>query len=459
MSVINNVLKDLETRESRFTPIDINAIGQGTAAARNLKPLLLIAALVLLAIAGGWFYLQQQLPGSVELPAPPIVENPPATPASPPVSPLASELSAGVVTDQMIGNQIIGLQLRESDDDMRMEFELREKVVAYLKDRGESSFGYHLRDVESQIVAPVISDNAWIRQLSINPVDGGVDVNFETTDDILVETRQNFVDGEPVWAINLRKALPVETPIEMAAVTPAGEATAIEPLPPAATVTPEPEAENRSMEVAVTPGLDEPPAEVKLDIKSTNPNAKSTNQLEYAVDLINSRRLAEAEALLRGLMTGVMDYDARKHLLALYSRQNRVDRYHRLVRESMAAYPADALFKTEYARALFQSTAYRSVIQMFADDELTDASQLALVAASYQRLDEHAGAIKYYRLALESDAANAKNWIGLGISQEHSSALEAALESYRQAASLGTLSDRLRAFVDKRSRTLRQVLN
>lgn len=459
MSVINNVLKDLETRESRFTPIDINAIGQGTAAARNLKPLLLIAALVLLAIAGGWFYLQQQLPGSVELPAPPIVENQSATPASPPVPPVASELTAGVVTDQMIGNQIIGLQLRESDDDMRMEFELREKVVAYLKDRGESSFGYHLRDVESQIVAPVISDNAWIKQLSIIPVDGGVDVNFETADDILVETRQNFVDGEPVWAINLRKALPVETPVEMAAVTLASEAAAIEPAPPEATATAEPEADGASMEVAVTPGPAEPPAEVKLEIKSTNPNAKSTNQLEYAVDLINSRRLREAEALLQGLMTGVMDYDARKHLLALYSRQNRPDRFRRLVRESMAAYPADALFKTEYARALFQSAAYRSVIQMFADDELTDASQLALVAASYQRLDEHADAIKYYRLALESDAANAKNWIGLGISQEHSSALEEALESYQQAVSLGSLNDPLRAFVDKRSQTLQQVLN
>ena len=202
-----------------------------------------------------------------------------------------------------------------------------------------------------------------------------------------------------------------------------------------------------------------PAAVVKLDIKSTNPNAKTINQLEYAVKLMNSRRFAEAQATLQNLLSGSEDYDARKHLLALYSSQNQSGRFLRLVRESMTKYPDDLLFKTEYARSLFQAAAYRSVIQLFANENSLDANQQALVAASYQRLDEHESAVRHYQLALEQDAANAKNWIGLGISQEQTAALEGALHSYQQAAKLGNLNNRLQAFVDKKRQTLRQVLN
>jgi cytochrome c-type biogenesis protein CcmH/NrfG len=125
----------------------------------------------------------------------------------------------------------------------------------------------------------------------------------------------------------------------------------------------------------------------------------------------------------------------------------------------MAKYPDAALFKTEYARSLFQSAAYRAVIELFANEISIDVTQQALVAASYQRLDEHEDAVKYYRLALAQDANNARNWIGLGISQEHTAALAEALNSYQRAVKLGGLNSRLRAFVAARRSTLEQVLN
>jgi len=458
MSVINNVLKDLESRESQFTPIEIDAIGVKPAPARDLKPLLLVALLLLLLMAAAWIYLQDQLISSGSSAAPSIASTTP-TVAAPPVD--EAEVNQAVVTDRMIGNQIIGLQIRESEDDMRMEFALRDKVVAFLKERGENSFGYHLRDIESQIFAPVISDNRWIRELAITSSNSGVDVNFQTAEDILVETRQSLVNGEPVWVINLRKtATPVvaNTVVENIA---AGEPAAIgaQQAPEARELVSTDAADEVELESRQASASGVPAAVVKLDIKSTNPNAKTINQLEYAVELMNSRRFAEAQATLQNLLGGSEDYDARKHLLALYSSQNKNDRFLRLVRESMTKYPDDLLYKTEYARSLFQSAAYRSVIQLFANEISVNASLQALVAASYQRLDEHESAVRHYQLALEQDAANAKNWIGLGISQEQTAALEGALHSYRQAAKLGNLNNRLQAFVDNKSRTLRQVLN
>jgi len=459
MSIINNVLKDLESRESQFTPIEINAIGVKPAPARDLKPLLLVALLLLLLMAGAWIYLQDQLISSGSSAAPSIASTTSAV-AAPPVA--EAEANQGVVTDRMIGNQIIGLQIRESEDDMRMEFVLRDKVVAFLKERGENSFGYHLRDIESQIFAPVISDNRWIRELAITSSSSGVDVNFQTAEDILVETRQSLVNGEPVWVINLRKtAAPVvaDSAVETEAI---GESALNETKPVPGTVklastnAAIDEVELESREVSTS---EAPAAVVKLDIKSTNPNAKTINQLEYAVELMNSGRFAEAQATLQNLLGGSEDYDARKHLLALYSSQNKNDRFLRLVRESMTKYPDDPLFKTEYARSLFQAAAYHAVIELFANQISVSSSLQALVAASYQRLDEHESAVRHYQLALEQDAANAKNWIGLGISQEQTSALEDALYSYQRAAKLGNLNNRLQAFVDNKSRTLRQVLN
>ncbi len=459
MSVINNVLKDLESRESQFTPIEIDAIGVKSAPARDLKPLLLVALLLLLLMAGAWIYLQDQLISSGGSAAPSIASTAPAV-AAPPLA--ESEINQTLVTDRMIGNQIIGLQIRESEDDMRMEFALRDKVVAFLKERGENSFGYHLRDIESQIFAPVISDNRWIRELAITSSNSGVDVNFQTAEDILVETRQSLVNGEPIWVINLRKTAAAVIADSAVENITAGEPTAIgtqqapEMIELVSTDAAADEVELESRQASASGA---PDAVVKLDIKSTNPNAKTINQLEYAVELINSRRPAKAQATLQQLLGGSEDYDARQHLLALYNSQNQDGRFRRLARESMTKYPDDMLFKTEYARSLFQSAAYRSVIQLFANENSLDANQQALVAASYQRLDEHESAVRHYQLALEQDVANAKNWIGLGISQEQTAALEGALYSYQQAAKLGNLNNRLQAFVDKKRQTLRQVLN
>ncbi|MDH3759896.1 MAG: hypothetical protein OEU50_02875 [Gammaproteobacteria bacterium] len=468
MSVINNVLKDLETRESRFTPIEIASVSAQSQTRRDLKPAALATLLLLVPAAGGWFYLQQQpmplVAAPVSLVASDSIASLPVEMEADPLSaaieaPLAADdIGAGIVTEQVIGNQIIGLQIRESEQDMQLEFVLREKVVAYLKERRENSFGYHLRDIESQIVAPEVSDNPWINGLAISATAQGVDIQFDTAPEILVETRQGEIDGESVWAISLRKSIAPPAPAVAATeTTPAKTPEVAEPLSgrPAPFQVPESVAVAESASTAIAPAA----ALVKLEIKSTDPNAKSTNQLEYAVELINSRRYADAENLLLGLLTGVEDHNARLHLLALYQDQKHAERFSRLARESMDRYPQESLFRTEYGRSLFQGADYSAVIRLFSADTRPDPVEQALLGASYQRLDQHANAIRHYRLALELDANSARNWVGLGISLEHSAKLEDALASYRRAASLGKLSNTLQAFVDKRRVTLERVLN
>lgn len=483
MSVINDVLKDLETRESRFTPIETGSVAVPVPARRHWKPLVLTGTMLILLATGVWLYLQAPQSWGILTPLKqasvnpsPVVANTPeitdarvavVLPAQstapdsadslPAPMPAAAPAEDSAVASADGANQIIGLQIRETEQEMRMQFFLRGKVVAYLSERGENSFAYHLRDTESQITAPEISDNQWIQRLAIHTAASGVDIHFVTAPGILVETRQDLIDGEAVWAISLRKSIAppaVAENVDDSAVAPA-------------VITPQVVIADESAQAVESVGAEPAAAdetapaeaEVRLEIKTTNPDARVANQLEYAGRLLGSGRYTDAENLLRELLGGVEDYQARRHLLAIYEGQQRRERFDRLARDSAQKYPQDIAFKTAYARSLFQGQAYRQVIELFAGQVELDARQQAMLAASYQRLDQHDNAMHHYRLALRQDAGNAKNWIGLGISQEHSAELEAALDSYQRAGKIGQLNPRLQAFVDQRSDTLRRLLN
>lgn len=464
MSVINSVLKDLEVRESRFTPVRIESLEAPTTRRANRRGSLLaavIVALALLAIAAIWLLWH----------APPVGGEAPA----PAVETVAPAVIAREEPPAASRNRIVGLQLRETAAGLRLEFALRERPVAYLRRSDGNRYAYRLSAVDSEIEAPRI-DARWLEAFALDARDGGIDIDFVTAPGILVETRQARVDGEPVWAIQLRRApvaepaavpQPARSPIIIAndapSSPPAITADAAQIDPPVAG----PRTNNGAVAV-VAESAPEPPAapelavsaaaEVRLDIRSTDPAAPARNQLQYATELINSGRFGDAETLLESLLDGSEDRVAREHLLALYQLRGRGRDFARLARASAERYPAAGLFATEYARVLMKSAAYAEVVALLSPATDLDAGRQALLAAAYQRLDRHADAVRHFELALAEDAADVRHWIGLGISQEHVAALEDALHSYRMAARLGPPSERLRGFVAKRTDTLEKVL-
>jgi len=450
VSVINNMLKDLDIRSSQFTPIEIATVGP----AMTHKPghsYTVTVTLTMLLLAVGLTFLYFQFPyhgGNPVIPAKTITDVA-AVPAVPvPVKPPVEPLVVPV-------NQIIGLQIKETADDLSLQFSLRGKVISYLKERSKNKFVYHLKDIQSEIIAPEIRNNRWIEQLSITPRDQGVDIIFRTTASVLVETREQRQNSEPIWSIKLVKApqpvamaRPVETPLKAVAV-PA-------PKKPA-------EASVSSPETQARPEL--PAAEikqdrvVKLDIKSSKPKPGAEEQLQRAVNLIKKRRWREAETLLQGLINGPQDMAARAQLLGIYGQKGLAGLFSAMARESIQRYPRQSLFKTEYARALFKRGAYQSAIKLLQNSGNADATQLALLAASYQRLDHHQQAIRYYKQSLDKNGKQAKAWIGLGISQEQMAQLKDALQSYQMATLIGDINPRLETFVRERARQLKRTLN
>ncbi len=470
MSVINSVLRDLQKRDIRFTPIEIDTLPKSAVAQRDRRPLLLIGLLAAALVLAGWYIVYQQ----ARLQPVAALDTPPARIETAPPVAVQAAVGRGAPTPELEippPNEIRGLQISETETGMRMEFVLGERVVAFLRERGENYFSYHLRDIESRVEAPLMRDNPWIVALDVAERDGGVDISFETAADVLVETRQLRAEDDVLWAISLRQA---EVPPPALVATPANdppEATVavVATTPePAGTVAPtDPVIAGSSVEAAGL-AVEQPPAssresvvadEVRLDIRNVNPEARTADRLAYAVDLMNSRRHAEAETLLRGLLGGSDDVEVREHLLALYAGQGLQDRYTRLARESMLAHPQQARFATEFARTLVQAKAWRDAIELLSRRERLDGEQHALLGASYQRLDQHQSAVRHYRLALQDNDADARNWVGLAISLEHTAALTEALDAYRRAGRLGQLNERLQSFVAGRSKTLQQVLN
>ena len=437
MSIINNVLKDLESRPSRFTPIELAVAEAGVVERSSMKTLLfiLLPSITILIIALVYYKTIYE----TELERTAGIDTNIAND-----SVLLTIEKSPVV--EPVENQISGLQIRETASEVSLEFSLREKAVSYLKERSGNLFIFHLKSVSSEIEAPEINNNRWIEDLQIQTRQQGMDVILKTAPGVLVNTAQTNNRDDHLWTIRLEK---LPEPVVLARL----ETPVVEPVKkPKAIVTAAPEADMVKVD-----GTETTP--VKVEIKTADKSQSSSAKLNKAIELMRARQWHRAEPLLQVLIDGPMDLSARRQLLALYALGGNSDSYLDFARRSQQRYPQQSIFKTELARALFQHQQYPEAINLLQNAGELDSAQHALLAASYQRKNQHQKAVEHYHHALKLDRGQSRNWIGLGISLEHEAKLEKALQSYQTAIRLGNLNERLIQFVEQRSRMLKKVVN
>lgn len=457
MSIINNALRDLEMRPSQFASIGVASVGASVVSKPRLTMPVLVGILLVVAIVA-WllFYQQSQLSSNLILDG---LSNADVVEVTAAVGAIAKPEKLPVLDFQQPDNQLIGLQFRESNDVISLEFSLRAKVVSYLKERSENGFIFHLKNIDSEIVAPVISGNRWIEQLTITPQSGGLDISLNTLAGVLVETRQQQIEGDQLWVITL-KNLP--EPVSIQASQPLQSEQSLD-----ADKNIQESASQSKTEVTVTlEKTDEdnpqPAVEnklVSLEIKSRSQGGAEVQALQKARMLIRQRQYKKAEAGLLSLLDTTQDLFARESLQVVYKRSRQPLRLAALVKESMKRYPLHSAFITGHAQLLFQQASYIKVIEFLQSQPDQNAVQMALTGASHQRLDQHQAAANFYRQALRVDASQSRNWIALGLSEEHNANLAAALAAYRMAKNQGGLNSRLIEFVDQRSRILEKVTN
>jgi tetratricopeptide (TPR) repeat protein len=445
MSIINNVLKDLESRSSHFKPIRVKSVERVAATSSNFIPGLLTFILLLVVGLFFWFYKApiQSLDKAIDSVTSEALIN--ESEALKVIAFSESDLKEKAQKDT---NKIIGMQFRESNDAISLEFSLHKKVVSYLKKRSNKEIIYYLKDIENEIIAPVILDNRWVKTLEMTAQTGGLDISLVTWPNTLVETQQTQLGEEIVWTITLRKQ---PDPIEISSIV---SSQTTQPV-----ITDIRTQLNVKAVIKDVVNASKKTKLVKLEIKATDNNSDTVRQLKKAQILIKQKKLLSAENLLLGLLDSAQDLSVRESLVLVYKRAKKRGRLNELVKESINQYPNNHVFRTSHAQSLFEINAYQSVIDFLIIQTELNAVQLALTGASYQRLDQHQTAANFYRKSLQVEPAQPRNWIALGLSEEHNGNLKQALLAYRSATKQGVLNTKLTEFVEERSRILQKVIN
>ena len=175
---------------------------------------------------------------------------------------------------------------------------------------------------------------------------------------------------------------------------------------------------------------------------------------QNGVQLLQQGKPETAEPLLRKVLVhDARHLKARKALVDALLKQARAQEAEAVLTEGIRLNPDYLLFTKLYARVLVDqgdTSAALAVLEGKAASATQDIEYQAFLAALYQRLERHNDAISAYRKALASQPQQGVWWMGLGISLEATQQPAEALEAYRRAQATGSLSPAVLDFVKGR---------
>lgn len=440
MSVINNVLKELENKPSSFTPLAASGIViESPQQDKNSFIWIGIFVLFVLILFTGYILNS----GLFEFSGRDVsINKDDVMPLeSLPVNHLAAPDFPQSGKEHI---QITGLQVNETVEYMQLAFQLEHRAQTFLQSRSGNKYVFHLKNARSSIVAPQLGANPWLYNINLNNANDGLEIQFETRQDVLVETGNLQEQQQAIWLIKFKR-IPSST-TEKVSVS----------EPKKVQINTQQQDQKKLPAVIVSQSEEESniiPSPVKLDIKSTSKKSTQLQVFNEATSALNSARWSKAELLFNKLIGSEYDRQVRLHLLQLYKQQQQTQLLEKLILESQKEYPDDSAFNLFHANELFADKRYVELIRLYALKANT-IQLINLLAASYQRTDQHNKATQHYMQAIEMDSRQSKLWISLGISQQQLGHKTAALKSYQTALRNGLNNERLKAFLQQRIRQL-----
>ncbi|KRB84597.1 hypothetical protein ASE07_04150 [Noviherbaspirillum sp. Root189] len=195
-------------------------------------------------------------------------------------------------------------------------------------------------------------------------------------------------------------------------------------------------------------------------IKEFTAQQRAENEYRKSVDLLQQGRTTEAVAGLdNALQLDPRHAAARQTLLGVLIDNRRTEDALHIAREGIALDPAQPGLAMILARLQLEKGELRSAIETL-DRGLAHAREradyLAFLAALLQRDGQHKRAADQYLVALQKSPQNGVWWMGLGISLQAEQRNADAQEAFRRAKSSNGLSPELLSFVDARLAQLQQ---
>ena len=208
MSVINQVLRDLQRREPGLRLVQPEVLRDAGGRDSDRRGSIVRGGFaVLLPMVGLLLALWWRQPDSGT--AIPVARQEPA-PLSRPQAPTQPPLVAAAEMEPAARLQ--GLQLERGPRSLSLRFQLSATAISYLQRQSGDSYRFVLKDLHSEIEAPALDGNPMIRHLELQAHDGDLRITLETAPGVDVETATRArPDGGQDWILALRKPLEPES--------------------------------------------------------------------------------------------------------------------------------------------------------------------------------------------------------------------------------------------------------
>jgi len=206
-------------------------------------------------------------------------------------------------------------------------------------------------------------------------------------------------------------------------------------------------------------------AKVNVTLTKSNIPLRQEQRAEVAYQSaylqLKSKHNRRAERTLRkALALEPSHIKARELLSGVYIKQGRWIEASELLRNGVSLSPKHITFSKLYARALMQlnqDVLAISVLQRHAPKMSHDPNYFAILAALYQRQNNHALAVTTYSKIVKIQPQNGVWWVGLGISLEALGKTRQAHHVYRQARKSGSLQNDVKRFTHNRIVALDEI--
>lgn len=462
MSVINQMLQDLEARRSgggRFEFIESLAPG----GAGGWSPGRLWGWGVVLGAAALVLAILWQSDG-IALPDP-------ATAAASDVQPSAVAARADESAPAAPANRITGIDWRAGSANtlelvMNLEAAPSEPVKRRPLDNGEIQFV--LPDTGLAGSLPPTDDERYFKHYRIAEHEDAVHLHVVPYPEVTVEwmTVDNIGESRHSWI--LKATLPDTAAAES---SPAGAASPSPEKPRAAeasaeTAPPSPDKSRAAEAPAETaPPVKSAPSEAPeqapadtASVKTPSAARRFDDIYQRALSYLSADRLRPAaHELDKALDLKPAFHPARELLAGLYLQTGQETEAFMLLDEGLDMAPEHLAFSRIYAEALIRRGRLEQAMKILSRGDPYaggDAEFQALYAATAHRLGAHEVAVSRYMRALDMQSQNGAWWMGLAMSLEADGRPESAAGAYAEAMDTGQLNADLSDYVQSRLQAL-----
>lgn len=206
-------------------------------------------------------------------------------------------------------------------------------------------------------------------------------------------------------------------------------------------------------------------APIQLKKKHRPLNSKQLAEIAYkkGYQFLQKGQMRQGKEYLReALSLYIPHIKAREMLAGIYIKSGHFINAAELLSEGVKIAPEYPLFAKLYARVLLEQSNPKLAIQILKQGSVSvqmniEPDYYALLAATYQRVNEHQKAVDIYLQLVNIRPAAGIWWLGLGISLEKSGKNKEALEAYQRAQKTGNLKAGLIKFTNNRVSALSEI--